>query len=78
MLAVIGTLYQDSPARLCNAYLLDDQRTLGVALVGVSIGILAAWLLRCAFKAAARTESAARDPPGSASRRQRAASADAG
>jgi hypothetical protein len=77
MLAVVGTLYQDSPSRLCNAYRLDDQRTLGVALVGVSIGILAAWLLRCAFKAAARTESGALDPPGSASRRPRAASGDA-
>ncbi len=78
MLAVAGTLYQDSPARLCNAYRLDDQQSLGVALVAVSIGILAAWLLRCAFKAAAQTESAARDRPGSASRRQRAASGDAG
>ncbi len=46
MLAVVGTLYQDSPARLCNAYRLDDQQTLGTALVGVSIAILAAWLLR--------------------------------
>jgi hypothetical protein len=84
MLAVVGTLYEDSPARLCAAYLLDDQQRLGAALVRVSIGILAAWLLRLGLrqspgciKAAARTESAARDRPGSASRRQREASGDA-
>ena len=83
MLAVVGTLYQDSAARLCNAYRLDDQQTLGTALVWVSAGILAAWLLRLGLRqslepAAAQTESAAHDPTGSTSRRQRAASADAG
>jgi hypothetical protein len=46
MLAVVGTLYQDSPARLCNAYRLDDQQMLGTALVWLSAGVLAAWLLR--------------------------------
>ncbi len=80
MLAVVGTLYQDSPTRLCNAYLLDDQQTLGAALAWVSGGILVAWLLRLRqpLKAAAQAESAAHGPPGSASRRQRAASTDAG
>jgi hypothetical protein len=82
MLAVVGTLYQDSPARLCNAYRLDDQQMLGTSLVAVSVAILAAWLLhlglRQSLKAAARTESAARDRPDSASRRRRATSGDAG
>jgi Co/Zn/Cd efflux system component len=79
---VVGTLYQDSPARLCNAYRLDDQQMLGTSLVAVSVAILAAWLLhlglRQSLKAAARTESAAHDRPGSASRRRRATSGDAG
>ena len=46
MLAVAGTLYQDSSTRLCSAYLLDDQQTLGTALIGVAAGILVLWLLR--------------------------------
>jgi hypothetical protein len=45
MLAVVGTLYEDSPTRLCSAYLLDDQQRLGAALVGAAAGILVAWLL---------------------------------
>ena len=49
MLAVAGTLYQDSPTRLCSAYLLDDQQTLGAALIGVAAGILALWLLWLAW-----------------------------
>jgi hypothetical protein len=50
MLAVVGTLYQESPARLCNAYRLDDQQTLGTALVWVSAGVLAAWLLHLGLR----------------------------
>ncbi len=46
MLAVVGTLYQDSTTRVCNAYRLDDQQTLGVALVWVAAGVLVIWLLR--------------------------------
>ena len=45
MWAVAGTLYQDWPARLCNAYLLDDQQTLGAALPWVAAGTLVRWLL---------------------------------
>jgi hypothetical protein len=50
MLAVAGTLYQDSPTRLCNAYRLDDQQTLGMALVGVSAAVAAIWLLRLGWR----------------------------
>ncbi len=50
MLVVVGTLYQDAPARLCNAYLLEDQQTLGVAMVWLSAGILAAWLLHLGLR----------------------------
>jgi hypothetical protein len=43
MTAVAGHLYQDSPIRLCNAYLLDDQVRLGQLLVGICIAVAAAW-----------------------------------
>ncbi|HEY0858225.1 MAG TPA: hypothetical protein VGE16_14260 [Albitalea sp.] len=46
MTAIIGTLYADSPLRLCNAYRLDDQRQLGQALVWIAIAIALAWLAR--------------------------------
>lgn len=46
MTVVVGTLYQDSPTRVCNAYLLDDQRLLGVGLVWAALGVVAAWMLR--------------------------------
>ncbi|CAN5430569.1 hypothetical protein BH11PSE9_BH11PSE9_17000 [soil metagenome] len=45
MTAVVGILYQDSAVRICNAYRLDDQQGLGLALVLISIGIAAVWLL---------------------------------
>ncbi len=45
MMAVVGTLYQDSTTRLCNAYLLDDQHFLGVALIWIAIVVAAVWLL---------------------------------
>ena len=45
MLAVVGTLYQDSPARLCTAYLLEDQQRLGAALVWAAVGIVVLWLM---------------------------------
>ncbi len=46
MTVVVGTLYQDSTSRVCNAYLLDDQRWLGLGLVWIAVAIAAAWLLR--------------------------------
>ena len=44
MMAVVGSLYVDSPLRLCNAYLLDDQVRLGQWLIGVAATIAVAWL----------------------------------
>ena len=44
MMAVVGSLYVDSPLRLCNAYLLDDQVRLGQWLIGVAALIAAVWL----------------------------------
>ncbi len=46
MAAVVGTLYQESTTRVCNAYLLDDQRKLGMALVWMAIGVVILWLMQ--------------------------------
>ena len=44
MMAVVGQLYIDSPVRVCNAYLLDDQTRLGQWLVGVAVVVALGWL----------------------------------
>lgn len=44
MMGVAGQLYQDSPLRLCNAYLLDDQLWLGQALVVIAFAVAFAWM----------------------------------
>lgn len=44
MTAAVGQLFQDSPLRLCNAYLLDDQDRVGTALVALALLAGAAWL----------------------------------
>lgn len=46
MTVVAGQLYQDSPIRLCNAYLLDDQTLLGQWLVWVGVTVGCVWLGR--------------------------------
>ena len=64
MMAVAGTLYQDSTTRLCNAYLLDDQQTLGAALGWAAAGILALWLSHLAILSfMAQGDRAAIGPP---------------
>lgn len=45
MTGVAGTMYQDSAVRLCNAYRLEDQHDLGLALVVIAIATAALWLL---------------------------------
>lgn len=49
MTAVVGQLYSDTPLRLCNAYLQDDQARLGAWLVGVAALLALAWLARVAW-----------------------------
>lgn len=44
--AAIGQLYQNSPLRLCNAYLLDDQARLGAWLTGVSAALALGWIVQ--------------------------------
>lgn len=56
MMAVVGMLYIDSPLRLCNAYLLDDQARLGRWLVSVATVLATAWLGRVGWLLG-------RDPP---------------
>ncbi len=58
MTAAVGQLYQDSPLRLCNAYLLDDQVRLGQVLVGAAVAVGVAWFVRLAW-ALVRREAAA-------------------
>lgn len=59
MVAVVGTLFQDSTTRVCNAYLLDDQQTLGSALVWLAVVIAAMWVLRLASSGAQQQQQAA-------------------
>ncbi len=44
MTLVVGTLYQDAPLRLCNAYRLDDQQQLGFVLVWGAAAVAVVWL----------------------------------
>lgn len=57
MTGVVGVLYQDATARLCNSYRLDEQAFVGRALVWMAIAAAAAWLVH----AAARSIRAERD-----------------
>lgn len=45
MMALTGTLYQDAPARVCDAYRLGDPQNLGRAQVWIAVGVLTLWLL---------------------------------
>lgn len=61
MTAAAGQLYQDSPLRLCNAYLLDDQVRLGEALVLMAVAIGLAWLVHL-FRVLVRREAGSLPP----------------
>lgn len=60
MMAVAGQLYIDSPVRVCNAYLLDDQVQLGQWLVRLAAALAFGWLALVAI-ALVRKENAAQD-----------------
>ncbi len=53
MTAVVGQLYIDSPLRLCNAYLLDDQIRLGTWLIAVAALLALGWLAHVAWQMSA-------------------------
>lgn len=44
MLLLLGFLYTHAPSRLCNSYLLDDQRRLGMGFVAVACALTLLWL----------------------------------
>ena len=52
MTAMAGMLFQDSAFRVCNAYRLDDQQDLGLALVVTAIGIATIWSLHVGWRRA--------------------------
>lgn len=64
MTAAAGQLYQDSPLRLCNAYLLDDQVRLGQSLVALAVAAGIAWFAQL-VRALMRREAAGLPQPDS-------------
>ncbi len=52
MMVVVGQLYIDSPIRVCNAYLLDDQAWLGQCLVWLALALALLWLVPAAWTVA--------------------------
>ncbi len=50
MTGVVGVLYQDATARLCNSYRLDEQALVGEALVWIAVAAAAAWLVQAAVR----------------------------
>lgn len=62
MMVVVGQLYIDSPLRLCNAYLLDDQQRLGGWLIALAALLAVAWLAHAAWRLV-RREDARLAPP---------------
>ena len=56
MMAVAGQLYADSPVRICNAYLLDDQVRLGEWLIALACVAAIAWLAQVARTLVLREE----------------------
>lgn len=50
MTIVVGTLYQDSLLRLCNAYRLEDQQQLGFALVWGAGVVATVWLVHVMWR----------------------------
>ncbi len=63
MMAVVGTLYQESTTRVCNAYRLDDQQTLGLALCWIAAVVGPLWLLQLGLQRAAPVLNSQADTP---------------
>ena len=49
MMAIVGWLYEDTPLRICNAYRVDEQQWVGLALEAVAAGVAAIWLCRAVW-----------------------------
>ncbi|GAB2735132.1 hypothetical protein GCM10027019_13250 [Melaminivora jejuensis] len=63
MMVVVGQLYVDSPLRLCNAYLLDDQERLGRWLIALAAALAVAWIVRVFWQLAQREQAGAAQSP---------------
>ncbi|MCD6679176.1 MAG: hypothetical protein LT102_00745 [Burkholderiaceae bacterium] len=50
MTAVVGTLYQDAPERLCNGYRLDEQVLVGTLLVALAVAGALGWLVAAGIR----------------------------
>jgi hypothetical protein len=50
MTAVVGTLYQDAPQRLCNGYRLDEQVLVGTLLVALAVALALGWLVAAGIR----------------------------
>ncbi|GAA3992780.1 hypothetical protein GCM10022279_15060 [Comamonas faecalis] len=57
MMVVVGQLYIDSPLRLCNAYLLDDQQRLGQWLISLAAFVGLTWLANATWRLIQRDEA---------------------
>ena len=65
MTAVVGYLFESSPIRVCNAYLLDDQARLGERLIWLTIATGLIWFF-CLIRTLMKREAAlleAEPPP---------------
>lgn len=61
MMVVVGHLFESSPVRLCNAYLLDDQEGLGQGLIWIAAVTGLAWFA-ILVRAMMRPEAATAPP----------------
>lgn len=50
MMAIAGTLYLEAPARVCNAYRLDEQQFVGLGLIWVASTLAALWLAQVGWR----------------------------
>jgi hypothetical protein len=50
MMAIAGSLYVDTPMRLCNAYRLDEQLWVGQGLTWLAAGLGTLWLARAGWR----------------------------
>ena len=55
MLGVLAWLYSAAPVRVCNSYLVEDQKRLSIAFLGAAIGLAILWSARLFFPPAGAT-----------------------
>ncbi len=65
MMAIAGSLYETAPARVCNAYRLDEQQWVGQCLTIVAGCIAAVWLARAFWNMTDKQRPTAVQPPAS-------------